>query len=595
MMPRLEPGARSLLAARDRFLETGDPALVTGIRPEVLASWQRSRLSGLDPTDPNPPPFDPPSAGDGHLLAAAESVLGAESARLASTSTSLFLSDHDGRLLRRWADGSALNRRLDQVYGFPGFSLDEARVGTNAVGTVFETGRPAGVRGGEHYLDRYLPFACVGVPIRHPIHRRLIGVLDASCRAEDGNALLMPWTTGLAREIERWLAERACRHERLLLDRFLNACATPPSRPTICLDDRTIISNPAAARLIDGTNQAMLWEQTAQTIEHGRARRHVLLLRDREVEAQFEPVEDEGRVFGAVVRLLPAPRQGLPHAPARADDHRLPGFVAVATDVRDAVRTACSARSGGLPILAGGEPGTGKLALLTALYQDRDVAMLDAALLPVDGLRAWIADLRDALGAPNRVVILRHIECVPDDCAQAVCAVLDVSGGDRRIAATVTTGNAAAASHPGLVARCGHAHAELAPLRERPDDVPALLATLGRRVEDRDRTWSPEVIQALTRSAWPGNVRQLESVVHAVLSARPVGPVQLHHLPENMRTAARRKQLSRLDRSELATITDTLRQTRGNKLEAAALLGISRSTLYRKLRWYGIHLADKAF
>lgn len=593
-MPRLESRARSLLAARERFLQTGDPAAASGIRPEVLASWQRCLVSGVNPTDPNPPPYEPPTATDGQLIAAAEAVLGPESARLSGSSTSLFLSDQEGRLLRRWSSGSGLNRRLDRVYGFPGFSLDESRVGTNAVGTVFETGRPATVRGGEHYLERYLPFACVGVPIRHPIHRRLIGVLDASCRIEDGNSVLMPWATGLARDIERWLAERSSRHERLLLERFLAVSATPPPRPTICLNDRTIISNPAAARLLGGTDQVMLWEQAAQTVERGQARRHTLLLHGREIEACCVPVEDEDHVIGAVVQLLEPSRNTRAGGVSRPDV-QLSGFVATTPGIREAVRAAISARSSALPVLVGGGPGTGKLALLSALHDGREIRTMDAALIPVDGPRSWISALRDALRSPNSSVILRHIECIPDDRAQAICAVLDSARPGTRIAATVTTGRTAAQPHPGVLARCGHVRIDLPPLCERPDDIPALLDALWARVERPTRTWSPEVIQVLARAGWPGNVRQLEAVVRSVIATEPIGPIQLHHLPAELRTSARRKQLSRLDRSEVATISETLRQTCGNKLEAAVLLGVSRSTLYRKLRSYGIDLADKTF
>lgn len=610
-MPRLEPPARELLAARDRFLETGDPSLAGGVRPDVLASWQRSLRSGVDPTDSSPPPFEPHPRTDGQLIAAADAVLAPEAARLASTSASLFLSDQEGRLVRRWAHGGTLNRDLDRVYGFPGFSLDESRVGTNAVGTVFETGKAAGVRGGEHYLERFLPFACVGVPIHHPVHRRVIGALDASCRVEEVNGLLMPWAMGLARDIERWLFEQTSRDERLLLERFVTACATPPHRPTICLNDRTIISNPAAARLIGGTDQALLWEQAGQAVEHRRPLEHTLLLADREVEVRCVPVEDDGRVVGVVVQVLgPDPRRMVACRTAGRCGHPapgLPGFVARSSTTRRAGELAVSARTSGVPLLVRGETGTGKATLLRAVFHGHPLVEVDAALLLVDGPRRWLSALRQALGPPGtttgtttgNVTVVRHLESVPPRLARTVCSVLDSAPG-ALLAATATTGDWCAPVHPSLLSRFGHTTVELAPMRDRPEDLPALLATLGDRLdaapgESRTRDWSPDAVQALARAPWPGNVAQLEAVVRGILAAGPIGRIQLRHLPDELRAPPRRRTLARLDRGELEVISETMRQTRGNKLEAAALLGVSRSTLYRRLRTYGIDLTDKTF
>jgi sigma-54 dependent transcriptional regulator, acetoin dehydrogenase operon transcriptional activator AcoR len=581
-MPRPD---RSVLVARERFLETGDPGRAAGVRPEIVASWQRCRVSGVDPTDSDPPPFTAPAATDRGLLAAADEVLGAAAAQLGDTSTSLFLSDHEGRLLRRWADGSSLNRRLDRVYGAPGFTLDESRVGTNAIGTVYETGVAAEIRGGEHYLDRFLPFACVGVPIHHPVHRRLIGVLDASCRVEDGNTVLLPWATALVRDIERWLAERSSRPERLLLDRFRQACATPPPRPTLCLNERTVISNPAAARLLGGTDQALLWEQAARTVEQGRATSRPLVVGEREFDARYRPVLDGGRVVGAVVQLV-EPRPAVAAAP---EVPPLPGFVARCAAMRQAVRDARAAHRERLPLLVRGESGTGKLALPRALHAGARPECLDAALIPVDGPAAWLSAVRCALGSGAPLVV-RHVEQVPPALAVTLGALLDAAPPGTRLAATALAGDV----HPALLARLGVVTVELPPLRDRTDELPELLRAIGQRVGGARRTWSPEAVQVLTRAHWPGNVRQLEAVVRAVLATRPAGPVRSRDLPEELRTPPRRR-LSRLDRTELSTITETLRHTRGNKLEAAALLGVSRSTLYRKLRSYGIDLDSATF
>ncbi|HEY2203674.1 MAG TPA: helix-turn-helix domain-containing protein [Pseudonocardia sp.] len=611
-MPRVRH-ARGLLAARERFLCSGDPATAEGVRPEVLASWRRSWRGGVDPGGSDPPPFQPPSVTDGRLLTAAEAVLGAGYAQLGSSSTSLFLSDHEGRLLRRWADGGALNRSLDRIYGVPGFSIDESVVGTNAVGTVHETGLPALVRGGEHYQERYLPFACAAVPVRHPVHRGLLGVLDVSCPERDANGVLMPWAAGLARDVERWLAELATRRERLLLERHLAACAVPRHHPTVCLNERTVIADPAASRLLAGADQALVWEQAARAVQQRRPRTLVLPLGGREIEARCRPIEDGGRVVGAIVELCEPVRvscadghRARPGAPA---DPALPGFAGRGRLSAEDRRVALAARTSGLPLLVRGEAGTGKATLLRALSADRPVRVLDAALLPVDGVRAWTAALRAARADAGATVVLRHLESVPARYAAAVCAVLDEAAGpsgdsaaDRvaapsgRLAGTVTTGRDQPGAQPGLIARFAHAPVEVAPLRDHPEDLPELLTALGGRAGAPERRWSPEAVQALSRAPWPGNVRELESVVRGVLGGGVVGDVRLTDLPGGVRDTARPgRPLSRLHRTELDAIHAALRETGGNKVEAAALLGVARSTLYRKLRGFGTELADRAY
>jgi transcriptional regulator of acetoin/glycerol metabolism len=67
----------------------------------------------------------------------------------------------------------------------------------------------------------------------------------------------------------------------------------------------------------------------------------------------------------------------------------------------------------------------------------------------------------------------------------------------------------------------------------------------------------------------------------------------LEDLPEEIRRQTARRRLSRLEQMQLDQILVALREANGNKLQAASVLGISRSTLYRKLRSFGIEL-DRA-
>jgi transcriptional regulator of acetoin/glycerol metabolism len=82
-------------------------------------------------------------------------------------------------------------------------------------------------------------------------------------------------------------------------------------------------------------------------------------------------------------------------------------------------------------------------------------------------------------------------------------------------------------------------------------------------------------------------VRQLESVIQGIVARRPRGVIVLQDLPAEYRSPPWRR-LTRLERAEREAILEVLVQTGGNKVRAAALLGISRATLYRRLKQLSI-------
>jgi len=140
------------------------------------------------------------------------------------------------------------------------------------------------------------------------------------------------------------------------------------------------------------------------------------------------------------------------------------------------------------------------------------------------------------------------------------------------------------------------------PLRARSDDVSALVMhALTRFREDVGRPVecvSPEALEALRRYPWPGNVRELENVVHCAMLSCSGTEITLRDLPPSVVRASAAtscpevfsddERVPTLAEVERAAIERALRRTGGNATRAAKLLGIGRSTLYRKLVAYGL-------
>ena len=137
----------------------------------------------------------------------------------------------------------------------------------------------------------------------------------------------------------------------------------------------------------------------------------------------------------------------------------------------------------------------------------------------------------------------------------------------------------------------------LPPLRERREDIPMLveqfLAISAQRHRKPQPAVSPEAMQALKQAPWSGNIRELQHLIERVvvttsstrLAAEDFFGASVPPLPQpDLRTVAR----GAAQEAERSRIQEALRQTGGNRLKAARLLGISRAGLYNKLRAYEI-------
>jgi two-component system response regulator HydG len=180
-----------------------------------------------------------------------------------------------------------------------------------------------------------------------------------------------------------------------------------------------------------------------------------------------------------------------------------------------------------------------------------------------------------------------------------------VAATNRDLAAMVEKGS----FRKDLFYRLNVVNLRLPSLRDRREDIPLLAAHFLDRISrehGRKFTLSDEALRTMMRHDWPGNVRELENSVEraCALSSGPV--LQLGDLPTQLQQQgleARRaaagdgdepegadgapevKTLAELERE---AILGAIRTLNGDKLQAARLLGIGKTTLYRKLKEYGL-------
>ena len=135
---------------------------------------------------------------------------------------------------------------------------------------------------------------------------------------------------------------------------------------------------------------------------------------------------------------------------------------------------------------------------------------------------------------------------------------------------------------------------KLPPLRERKGDIPLLVNSFLEKFSDTDgpiRTVAEDMMTKLMAWDWPGNVRELENVIERAVALGTSSLLHVGDLPSNLQYGANEKLpqndvLLPLEELERSAIKRALRESGGDKLAAARLLGIGKTTLYRKLKQY---------
>jgi sigma-54 dependent transcriptional regulator, acetoin dehydrogenase operon transcriptional activator AcoR len=582
-----------LAQARERFL-TAEAIGPDQVRDTILASWWRSRRSNvaadrIDLSYVRDPDLDTP------LTRSAAPVLKTLRENLEGQPISVILTDPAGVVLSRLTADHDLERYLDRVQLAPGFSYAEEFVGTNGIGTALEGGQPAHVFGHEHYAEHLETLACAGVPIRHPISGKTIGAVDLTCWRKDADALLIALAKTAADQITQSVLAAAGAPEYELLEEYLRACRRTAGI-VLALNSDTVMMNDYARHVLDPGDQAALLGYAGDALAAGHLGAvDVELPSGAKARMYCRPLRTSGHrptVGGVVhVRMIELVNRLAAEAGSQARKF-LPGLVGSGPLWLRGCHQVDAAYASGEWLALEGEPGTGKLALLRAIHRSRNPAgpfhVLEAADAAEPG---WLLRVRGELADGQGSLVIRHVDKLGARGLHALWTALEqAQAADRRsefwvavtLSQTPVTGDLA-----GLLQFFPRT-VELPPLRHHIEDLHELLPFfLAKLNHYGPLVCSPEAMQMLLRSSWPGNTEQLWQVIRRVVHRRRSGTIQPADLPPECWTVSRRL-LSPLESMERDAIVQSLLDHDGNKVKAAESLGMSRATIYRKIHEYGI-------
>jgi transcriptional regulator of acetoin/glycerol metabolism len=565
-------------------------ATVLPVRNTIRMSWQRSQASLVD-TDQPAPTYVTGTAYDTTLTRAARPVIDALSSELTNEPVCIILTDAKGIVLDRRGGDRSLIRRLDSVNLAPGFKYAESEVGTNGIGTALEVGGPILVLGNEHYTGVLRSFACAGAPIAHPVTGGLLGVLDITTQARNSNAVLLSFAKLAARRIQERIVEEANALDQALLSDYYAVCRHTGGS-VIALGDEVFMINSHTQQHFDSIDQAALIDRTRDARGGTKPLTFITDLPSGTIaRLAYNPTFLGDTLAGGVIQIRE--QRSAPRTVGEGRVPALPGLAGTSATWRRSIQEVLDACGRSEWLVAEGEPGVGKLTLLRSVHDytspNGRLAILDA------GDPASAEDLLSHAGAElesGADLIIHHAHLLTGEVIQGLTELLQgVRDGaiapDPWVALTMLSGQIGSDQLGTQLLHFFPRTVAVPPLRHHLEDVPALVRHLLGRAGITGVTLSTVAMNQLMRLPWTGNISHLRRVLTAVARRRRSGVVELDDLPAECHATTRR-QLTRMEALERDAIVGALAGHNGDKTAAAAALGMSRATIYRKVRDYGI-------
>lgn len=567
--------------AKDRALSTPHNELLPEnfpeVRPQILLSWKRSMMAGVDPTA-SEIPIENDYNPEASWVKISEPIMDRLSVQVASFGGWAFLTDQYSRLVKVVHNKHSDFPDLVGAKMIPGQCFSEERIGTNGIGISQELHMPFLVSGTEHFRAP-TTITTTGVPIVDPTTRRTLGTLGIHCRREYASVSLLPLVTELGRSIENQLLLEKPDSDRELFQAFTDVRRRFPG-PLIAVSHDLMLST-ATARQLYGPADGPLIESIAREAATQSHETRVIrtLSNGKNVEFRSIPTPQPGGGFAALL-LMQEKRQGETGPPTKNSTATIDQAVQKAVKAADKV-------------LLTGERGTGKHWMANTVLQGITglVNAIDCAT------EFWVgsdnlSEIAQAFDNNTHPILLLHIDETPTGAREILGTLIRKTRSV--VIATCTEGSKEDPEYSHLM-ESFNAVVRIPPLRERIADIPDMCEKILSHFADKTgsdfvdgpkRYLSTKALGALLGHDWPGNVRQLKQVLYTAAIRALGAQIQEEDLPPAYRTSAAGGNLTLMERLERQALLSVLNSCGGNRNTAAARLGISRATMYRKLRRY---------
>lgn len=557
----------------------------------------------------------------------------------------IFLTDEEGVVLLLDGDPNELeqHRRLNLIEGAV---WSEEQVGTNAVGTAVVTQKPIQIVGGEHYCATQHEITCSASPI-FGCQGSMVGVLNMSAACNKVHLHTLGMVVAAARCIENQLRVNQAMRDVMTTNTILNTTLRAIPEGISTLNEQGLITqiNPKACELL-GVNDVLgktIDEVIVSRTKLSKVVEKGIVIEDLEITIEKEkeinyltisayPITSESEAIEGAVIIIKCREQinnlvnKMTGAQAQFTFHSIIGQSKSFEKAKDIARTAALTNS---TVLLLGESGTGKELFAQSIHNSShrkgpfiavNCSAIPRTLIESElfGYEAGTFTGADRNGRPGKferanggTIFLDEIGDMPLDLQAILLRVLQerqvvrvggykpipidvrvIAATNKDLIAKVTEGT----FREDLYFRLNVVTVNIPPLRERMDDIPLLIESMlpdiAQRLKKRVNGITPQALRSLQNYKWPGNVRELENVLERGVIVTKNNLLDLKDFPESVirgrvKLSSSPIELQSLVEIEREAIINTLSKV-SCIAEAAKILGISRSTLYRKMNDYQI-------
>ncbi|PHN32495.1 sigma-54-dependent Fis family transcriptional regulator [Pseudomonas sp. ICMP 460] len=507
-----------------------------------------------------------------------------------------------------------------------GADWSEACEGTNGIGTCLVERQSLTIHRDEHFRGRHTGLTCSASPVFDP-HGELLAVLDVSSAREAVSRQSQFHTMALvnlsAKMIESCYFLRHFEKHWLLRFHLQAESVGLFSEGLLAFDGegRICAVNQSALNLLGQVRGGLLGQPVEAFFDCSLD--ELLGRASANATASWPLKTRDGRQLFAALRGQP---RSMPAPNAKPESPCLPSMYLGDPALRTDFRRALKVFERDVPLLIKGETGCGKEAFAKTVHQasqraDKAFVALNCAAIPENlieselfGYRggSFTGALKEGMRgklqqADGGTLFLDEIGDMPFALQTRLLRVLEdrvvvpiggepqavdvriISATHRDLLARVATGS----FREDLYYRINGLEIAVPPLRERSDKAQLLALLLAEEAAGQVVLIDEKANDALLNYAWPGNVRQLRNVLRTLAALCEKGQIRFEDLPPIIHETravmvVEPRHGGALDDAECMALLNALKQHRWHMSRAAESLGVSRNTLYRKLRKHGI-------
>ncbi|MCG7336234.1 sigma-54-dependent Fis family transcriptional regulator [Sporosarcina sp. ACRSM] len=617
------------------------------IREEILDSWMSSKNLGVNPFQNRineiitQHDLTERIERNEQLLSFASPQIASLADLLNDSKTMLSITDNNGTILHSSGEKKTL-KKAEALNIFDGGTWSEKSAGTNAVGVSLKTKKSAQVLFSEHFCEKNHEWYCAATPILAPFTNELLGVVNIAGSTDRVNEhkveLVIAEAKNLAHSIVRPLFDHVLRNNL-----FLTAAMEGVEDAVFVVDSgKVIVEKNEAARshhslqgiqtIPNLTGLEALVDRVLQSGKKIMKEEVCDDKRKRKFVCSIYPVTFQEKHLGAVIFLKESfmhiqtkmeaqiPRRSVNRQTTRYSFDHLIGSSPVFMDVVKKAKKASMIES---TLFLSGETGTGKEMFAQAIHQASDrrekpFVAINCAAIPQGLLESELSGYEPGAftgakskGSPGKfelanggTIFLDEIGDMPLDSQVHLLRILEERvvtriGGVktipidvRVIAAThkdLTEAVAKGEFREDLLYRLRVIQLKIPALRERAFDIPEMVNFFIREMcgqfGKRDVLIHADTMQYLSQYSWPGNIRELKNVIQQALFNMNGNILHPMDLPVELL-----EEIESASCTEKERFIEAMRREKGNVTNAAKMLGISRATMYRKIKQY--HITD---